>query len=88
LKKFPFDTLKIDQSFIKGIHRDKDDLTITKMIIQISKVLNKKVVAEGVENETILNILEELGCDYAQGYYFAKPLDENELKEFILNLRI
>ena len=83
LKKIPFDTLKIDQSFVKDLATDHDDLIITKMIIQIAGVLNKRIVAEGVENETLLKIVKKLGCELVQGYYFAKPLSENDLKMFI-----
>ncbi len=85
IKNIPFDVLKIDQSFIKDILRDKDDLIITKMIIEISKVLNKISVAEGVENEKIFQIVKKLGVNLIQGYYFSKPLPENELKNFIIN---
>jgi diguanylate cyclase (GGDEF)-like protein len=85
LKKIPFDVLKIDQSFVKDVLIDKDDLTITKMIIEISKILNKINVAEGVENEKILQIMTNLGASIIQGYYFSKPISENELKEYIVN---
>ena len=83
LKKLPFDTLKIDQSFIKDLLDDYDDLVITKMIVQIAEVLKKSTVAEGVENEKLLKIVSDLGCELVQGYYFAKPLEEEKLKEFV-----
>ena len=82
LKEIPFDVLKIDQSFIRNLE-NRDELEITKMIVGISKMLNKKNVAEGVENKDILNIVKGLGVDIVQGYYFSKPLREEELKEFI-----
>ena len=82
LKKLPFDTLKIDQSFVRDLENDNDDLTITKMIVQIAKVLNKTPVAEGVENEVILKIVRDLGCELVQGYYYAKPLNEEEFIKY------
>jgi len=85
LKKIPFDTLKVDQSFVMDLADDKDDLVITEMIIQIAKVLKKKTVAEGVENEKILNIVRKLGCNLIQGYYFGKPMDEKSFVEFCKN---
>ncbi len=85
IKQIPFDVLKIDQSFIRDLLKDRDDLIITKMIVEISKILNKENVAEGVENEEILEIIKNLGVRLVQGYYFSKPIPEDELKKFILN---
>jgi len=85
LKTIPFDTLKVDQSFVMDLENDRDDLVITKMIVQIAKVLNKNTVAEGVENEKILNIVKNLGCNLVQGYYFAKPMNEKSFIEFCKN---
>ena len=83
LKKLPFDSLKIDQTFIRDLEKDKDDLVITKMIIQIAKVLNKKTVAEGVETKKILEIVKNLDVDIVQRYYFSKPLSEDDFKEYV-----
>jgi len=85
LKKIPFDVLKIDQTFVKDLFEDNDDLIITKMIVEISKILNKKNVAEGVENRKILEIIKKLGVTVIQGYYFSKPLSEEKLIEFVKN---
>jgi len=85
LKKLPFDTLKIDQTFVKDLEKDVDDLIITKMIVQIAKVLRKETIAEGVENETILEIVKNLDIDIVQGYFFAKPMPEKEFEEFCGN---
>jgi diguanylate cyclase (GGDEF)-like protein len=85
LKKIPFDVLKIDQTFVRDLLDDKDDLIITKMIVEISKILNKLTVAEGVENKKILEILENFKVSVIQGYYFSKPLSEEELKKYIAN---
>jgi EAL domain-containing protein (putative c-di-GMP-specific phosphodiesterase class I) len=83
LKRLPFDSLKIDQTFIRDLEKDKDDLIITKMIVQIAKVLNKKTVAEGVETKKILEIVKNLDVDIVQGYYFSKPLSEDDFKEYV-----
>jgi EAL domain-containing protein (putative c-di-GMP-specific phosphodiesterase class I) len=83
LKKLPFDTLKIDQTFIRDLEKDRDDLIITKMIVEIAKVLKKQTVAEGVETKKILEIVKSLGVDIVQGYYFAKPLSEENFKKYV-----
>ena len=83
IKKIPFDILKIDQSFIKDLLKDKDDVIITKMIVGISNILNKENVAEGVENKEILEIVKSLGVKLVQGYYFSKPVNQNDLCKFI-----
>ena len=84
LKLYPFDYLKIDQSFIRDMQPDSDDFVLVKTIIQMAKNLGLKTIAEGVETEEQCNILKELGCDYGQGYLFSKPLPEAEFIEFAL----
>jgi len=83
LKKLPYDTIKIDREFIKDLHIDNDDIIITKLIVQLAKTLNKKVVAEGVEIDEHIKILESIGCDYVQGYYFAKPMSKEDFLSYI-----
>jgi diguanylate cyclase (GGDEF)-like protein len=78
LKQLPVDTLKIDQSFIRGTPLDKDSAGITKAIIAMAHSLEKDVVAEGVELQAQLDWLRELGCEYAQGYLFSPPLPAEE----------
>ena len=85
INKLPFDVLKIDQYFIRNIKEDKSNELIVNMITKIAKVLNKKVVAEGVEDKEILETVKKLGCDYVQGYYYAKPMSEEELFEYVKN---
>jgi len=85
LKKIPFDILKIDQVFVKDLLEDSDDFQITQMIVEISKILNKTTVAEGVENREILETIRKLGVYIIQGYYFAKPMSESDLKTFVAN---
>ncbi|MCR9192142.1 MAG: EAL domain-containing protein [Gammaproteobacteria bacterium] len=81
---FPVYALKIDRSFIANLTKNKRSLNIVAAIIVLSKQLGFKVIAEGVETEQELNLLIELGCDYAQGYYFAKPLPVDEVMKFRL----
>jgi diguanylate cyclase (GGDEF)-like protein/PAS domain S-box-containing protein len=73
LKRFPVDTLKIDQSFIAGLSDDQNDTAIVKAILSLSTALNLTTVAEGVETELHADTLLELGCRFGQGYLFAHP---------------
>lgn len=73
LKKFPIDTLKVDQAFVRNLETDEDDQSIVRAIVDLAKHLNLKTVAEGVETEGQWQFLKELDCDYIQGYLFSKP---------------
>jgi diguanylate cyclase (GGDEF)-like protein/PAS domain S-box-containing protein len=79
LKRFPFDSVKIDQSFVRGIPQSKDDEAIVAAIIAMARSLRLKVVAEGVETKEQFDFLRNLGCDQIQGYYFSKPIPSNEV---------
>jgi EAL domain-containing protein (putative c-di-GMP-specific phosphodiesterase class I) len=74
LKRLPVDVLKIDRSFVSGLGRDAGDRAIVSAVVTLARDMGLEVVAEGVESEDQLRILRELGCDLAQGYYFARPL--------------
>ncbi|MDV3429180.1 MAG: EAL domain-containing protein, partial [Bacillota bacterium] len=76
LKNINVDYLKIDGSFIKDINEKEENLYLVKSIINMAKAFNTKIVAEFVENQYILKTLNDLGVDFAQGYYFNKP-EEN-----------
>jgi len=78
LKQFPVDYLKIDGSFITNLVHDEVDQTLVKSMVEISKTLGKKTVAEFVESEEILKMVKSYGIDYAQGYYIGKPGSEFE----------
>jgi diguanylate cyclase (GGDEF)-like protein/PAS domain S-box-containing protein len=81
LRNLPIDTLKIDQSFINNLHDDPSDMAIVKAIITMGQGLAVKIVAEGVETREQIDILKELDCHYAQGYYIQKPLDSKAFEE-------
>ncbi|MDA3908517.1 MAG: EAL domain-containing protein [Sulfurimonas sp.] len=85
LKKFPIDTLKIDKSFVDDINEDaNNDELLLNTILAMGKSLGLDIIAEGVESEFQYNYLREQGCDIIQGYYFAKPMPE---EDFIKLLR-
>jgi EAL domain-containing protein (putative c-di-GMP-specific phosphodiesterase class I) len=74
LKKLPVEELKIDQSFVKCMETDQDDAKIVRSTIELAHNLGLSVVAEGVENEAVWNMLRDLKCDQAQGYHMGKPM--------------
>jgi len=74
VKNFPVDHIKIDQSFVRGLSEDEDDAAIVMAVISLGKSLNLSVTAEGVETAAQANRLHAMGCDFAQGYLYAKPL--------------
>ncbi|MEE5036922.1 EAL domain-containing protein [Pseudomonas alliivorans] len=74
LKMFPFDTLKIDRSFISEIDANIQSLSIVQAIIQLGRSLSMTITAEGVETARQLDCLQSLGCDEAQGYYLNRPM--------------
>ncbi|MFN8016247.1 MAG: EAL domain-containing protein [Acidimicrobiia bacterium] len=73
LKKFPVDALKIDQGFIDGLGRDPEDSAIVTAVVSLSHALGLQAIAEGVETPLQMAELKTLGCEYAQGYLFARP---------------
>jgi diguanylate cyclase (GGDEF)-like protein/PAS domain S-box-containing protein len=79
LRQYAFDVLKIDRSFINGITLNNEDYDLVKATIAMAHSLRLAVVAEGVEMREQLNLLKELDCDYAQGYYFSRPIPAKEL---------
>jgi len=87
LQNLPIDMIKIDRSFIALISQSNNDLAIVKTIITMAENLNLKVIAEGVETQDQLNILQELGCEYYQGYLFSKALSYDDFVMLVKNQR-
>jgi len=81
LKKLPINKLKIDQSFVRDLPYDEEDIGITKAVIAISKSLNLKVIAEGVETKEQKDFLVENGCENIQGYFYGKAISAKEMED-------
>ncbi len=79
LHRVPFTELKIDKSFVTNMNKDDEAAAIVKTCIMLGHELKMNVVAEGVESEKVYNMLVELGCDIAQGFYIAHPMPSDEL---------
>lgn len=75
LRRLPIAKLKVDRSFITDIHTNRTNLAIVDAIIQLGQSLDMKVVAEGVENEEVLDLLIKRGCDGVQGFHFSRPME-------------
>ncbi|MGL4437801.1 MAG: putative bifunctional diguanylate cyclase/phosphodiesterase [Bosea sp. (in: a-proteobacteria)] len=84
VKRFPVDRLKIDQSFVRNLPHDPNDVAIVRTIISLGHSLDLSIIAEGVETEAQRDFLTTEGCDEFQGYFFAKPLPFDEFVRFAL----
>ena len=82
LKRLPLDQLKIDQSFVRDLLIDANDLSIVKAIVGMGHSLNLAVLAEGVETQEQRNMLEQLGCVLYQGYWFGRPMPIEQLMDW------
>lgn len=82
LKRLPVSELKIDKSFVMAMERDENDAKIVRSTIDLAHNLGLSVVAEGVENQAILEALGALGCDEAQGYFMSKPVPLSEFLDW------
>lgn len=82
LKKFDIDYLKIDKSFVDNLATDKNNQALCQAIIVMAHQLDMKVIAEGVETVQQSELLIKAGCDFLQGYYFAKPMPQIEFEQF------
>ena len=90
LQQFPIDILKIDKSFIDEVNKGFEKSAVARTILSLSDTLQLSTIAEGIENTAQIATLQKLGCKFGQGFYFAKPLNENQLAEIsqIENLNI
>ena len=85
LRKIPFDAIKIDKSFIDEITNDVKAREIVRFLVNLCKVNEMEVIAEGVDSKEQLEILKKVKCDTIQGFFFAKPLPKVEYEKFLLN---
>lgn len=84
LKQLPFDSIKVDKSFLQNIHDNPNDEAIIRSIISIAKKLKKEVVVEGVENKLHHSFICKENCDIGQGYYYARPMPGDEFEQKFL----
>jgi EAL domain-containing protein (putative c-di-GMP-specific phosphodiesterase class I) len=83
LSRLPFDSVKIDRSFVANLDNG-NGREIVKTVVHLAGALGLTVVAEGVETRTQLDALRALGCEYAQGYYFSRPVKPEEIEQKLL----
>ncbi|MFT4581657.1 MAG: EAL domain-containing protein (putative c-di-GMP-specific phosphodiesterase class I) [Gammaproteobacteria bacterium] len=83
LHRFPLDTLKIDRSFVMSMLKSKESMTVVRTITRLARDLGLTCVSEGIENSHELTTLKNFGCDYGQGFLFAKPVPAAEAEELI-----
>ncbi|MCV0428192.1 MAG: EAL domain-containing protein [Roseibium sp.] len=83
LRKLPVDGIKIDRSFIMNMDQDRDALAVVKSIMAVAKAMDLSITAEGVETVVQKNIMQDLQCDYLQGYLYSKPLDFRDTLTFV-----
>lgn len=83
LQRLPIDILKIDRSFVQTMLENPSNLEIIKAIIGLGKILDLRIVAEGVETQDQLQILQDLGCDLAQGYLLGRPMPLESAEELL-----
>ena len=88
LSTLPFDCLKIDRSFVIGMHKSQQNVEIVRTILSLGRSLNKQVIAEGIETHDQLLRLKELGTPIGQGYLLARPLTPMQAQEMLLDLRV
>ncbi len=85
LREFQTNYVKIDKSFVQKMSQASSDLALCEAIIVMSKKLNIKVIAEGIETEEQKRLLQDIGCDYGQGYLLSRPIPINDFEKFLVN---
>jgi diguanylate cyclase len=87
LRRLPLTEVKVDRSFVLGMATDTDDAAIVRSIIELAGALGLRVVAEGVEDERTWRLLHSIGCDVAQGWFYARPMPAEELVDWLARYR-
>ena len=85
LTRLPLDALKVDRSFIDGLGTDPRDTTITEAIVAMSHALSLEVVGEGAQTALQIAELSRLGCDFAQGFYFSRPVEAAQIERMLVS---
>lgn len=85
LFKIPFDTIKIDRSYVQNIVTDKKARQICQCMVDLGKINNLEVIAEGVDDEKQVEVLRNMGCDTIQGFYYSKPLERSAYEKFLVD---
>jgi diguanylate cyclase (GGDEF)-like protein len=83
LQKFPFDRLKIDRSFMQNVFENDSDRELVNVIIAMAKALNLKIVAEGIEDHRHVDYLNDLNCEFGQGFYYSRPVPAEEFQALL-----
>ena len=83
LTKLPLDVLKIDKEFLRDFETDSEEKIVIPSVIAMAKKLNLEVVCEGVETLEQVEFLREINCDYAQGYYYSKPIPQEDFNKML-----
>jgi EAL domain-containing protein (putative c-di-GMP-specific phosphodiesterase class I) len=88
LQQFKVDSLKIDPSFIAKLHQNQEDLLLVSAMINLGHHFNARVIAEGVETEEVMQLLQGLECEELQGFWFCQPLKIDDATQFLQQSRI
>ncbi|CAM2006257.1 EAL domain-containing protein [Acanthopleuribacter pedis] len=83
LHRFPLNVVKIDASFVRNLHLGQENLEIVRAIKMLAMALNMEVIAEGIESEIQMETLKDMGCEFGQGFFFAKPLPREEIPRLL-----
>lgn len=83
LHQLPFDTLKVDRSFVKDVRRDGENSDVLRTIVALAKTLGMRVIAEGIETREQLSLLQSLGCEYGQGFLMSRPVSSDVIAELL-----
>jgi EAL domain-containing protein (putative c-di-GMP-specific phosphodiesterase class I) len=84
LQSLPIDVLKIDRSFVSGMLANRDKVAIVRAVLSLAQTLGMRTTAEGIETAALEQTLGALGCDYGQGYLYARPLDADGAYQLLL----